>query len=182
MKRDLRAFSLFELLNLLSLVAVLAALGMYGTAKYVRHAKTAEAAASCETMARAAAAYYEASDFTQPAGSKLEALRAMRHFPPPSNGSVPSDLQNVTGKRYKSAPADWAASPWRELHFSMPQPQFYAYSFEAEGAGPAAKAAAVATGDLDGNGVFGTFRLGVSADAQAVPKVGATLERTNPEE
>lgn len=175
-------FSPLELMNVITLVALLSALGMYAVAKYVRHTKTTEAVSSVETIARGAAAYYNGSDFNQPAGSRPESLRASRHFPPPSRAGVPAEAENVQGKRYKSSLADWQGSPWREIRFTMPGPQFYQYAFESEGAGVAARAAAIARGDLDGNGAWSTYRLTVTADADAVAKVGATLEKANAEE
>src|SRR5262245_23155588 len=80
-------FSLIELLNLLSLVVLLSAVGMVAVSKYIRHSKTAEAVSSVESIAKGAAAFYDKSDFNQPAGSKPEAMKAMRHFPPPSSAS-----------------------------------------------------------------------------------------------
>ncbi len=169
-------------MNVLALVAILSTLGMYGLAKYVRHTKTAEAIASVEAVATGAALYFNSSDSTQPTGTKLEAMRASRHFPPASRGSVPVDPTDVQGKRYKSAMSDWLGSPWREIRFSIPQPQFYAYSFEADGAGSAAKAIATARGDLDANGVWSIYRLAVQPDDTTTAVVSSTLERTNPEE
>jgi hypothetical protein len=169
-------------MNLLALVAVLGAVGMVAVAKWYRHSKTAEATHSVEAIATGAATYYGKSDFTQPAGSKPEALKASRHFPPPSSTSVPADVGDVQGKLYKSAAADWAGSPWRDIGFALHQPQSYAYSFESEGAGPGARCTAVARGDLDGNGVWSSYRLGVIADESGTARVGTTLEKINPEE
>ncbi len=187
LQRDCRresalGFSVLELMNVLALVAVLSTLGMYGLAKYVRHTKTAEAIASVEAIAKGAALYYNSSDSTQPTGTKLEAMRASRHFPPSSRGSVPFDPTDVQGKRYKSAMNDWLGSPWREIRFSIPQPQFYAYGFETEGAGSTAKGFASAKGDLDGNGVWSVYRLTVQPDDTTTAVVSSTLERINPEE
>jgi len=175
-------FSLLELMNVISFVALLSTLGMYAVAKYVRHTKTAEAISSVDTIARGAAAYYNGSDFAQPAGSRPEALRASRHFPPPSRYAVPADARDVQGKRYKSSLADWQGAPWREIRFTMPGPQCYQYAFESDGAGAAAKAAAVARGDLDGNNSWAMYRLAVTPDAAGSAKVGAAIEKTNPEE
>jgi len=87
----------------------------------------------------------------------------------------------VQGKRYKSAMADWAGSPWRELRFSLPQPQFYAYSYVSAGTGTGALYTATANGDLDGNGVNSEFVLtgggSVTGDAQRI-----SLKITNEDE
>lgn len=171
-----------ELLNLLGLIGILSALGMYGLAQYVRHEKTVEAVGSVTAIAKSAAAYYESSDAMQPAGSKPEAIRAMRHFPPGASKTVPADVEDVRGKRYESTMADWAGSPWRELRFSIPQPQFYAYGFESEGAGQSAKASATARGDLDGDGEGSLYRLRVEATPSFAAQVGAEIEKVNPHE
>jgi hypothetical protein len=115
-------------------------------------------------------------------GAPEAAARAMRHFPPPSRSSVPPDPNIVRGKRYQSTLADWSTSPWRDLHFSIPQPQFYAYSFDSSGTGQSAAAAAVAHGDLDADGVTSTFRLAIAPDDRLTAQIAANLERTNPEE
>jgi type II secretory pathway pseudopilin PulG len=169
-------------MNFVTLAAILACLAMYGLGRYVRHAKTAEAIGSLAAITQAAATYYNGSDATQPAGTPEAAARAMRHFPPPSRASVPPDLADVRGKRYQSTLADWTPSPWRELHFSIPQPQFYIYSFDSSGSGQQASAAATARGDLNGDGVTSTYRLKVAVDDKLSAQVSTNLERTKPEE
>jgi type II secretory pathway pseudopilin PulG len=177
-----RGFVWIELMNFVSLAAILGALAMYALGRYVRHSKTAEAVGSLAAIGQAAAADYNDSDSTQPAGAPEFAVRAMRHFPPPSRASVPADLADVHGKRYQSTLADWQPSPWRELHFSIPQPQCYAYSFDSTGTGPQASATATARGDLNGDGVVSTYRLTVAPDDKFQARVSPDLERINPEE
>jgi hypothetical protein len=169
-------------MNFVSLTAIVGGLAMYGLGRYVRHAKTAEAVGSVQAIAQAAAAYYNDSDATQPLGAPEAAARAMRHFPPPSRTSVPPDLLAVRGKRYQSTLADWSASPWRELHFSIHEPQYYVYSFESSGSGAQARATATAQGDLDGNGKTSSYSLSVVADDKFMARVSPNLIRTNPEE
>jgi type II secretory pathway pseudopilin PulG len=175
-------FSWIELMNFLSLAAVLTGLAMYGLGRYVRHAKTAEAIGSLAAIGQAAAGYYNDSDSTQPAGAPESAARAMRHFPPPSRASVPPDLASIRGKRYQSTLADWTPSPWRELHFSIPQPQFYAYSFDSTGNGTQGSATATAHGDLNGDGITSTYLLTIAPDDKGSATVSPDLERTAPEE
>ncbi len=169
-------------MNFITLASVLACLAMVGLGRYVRHTKTAEAVGSLAAISQAAAAYYDQSDSTQPAGTPESAARAMRHFPPPSRSSVPPNLADVRGTRYQSTLADWNPSPWRELHFSIPQPQFYAYSFDSSGSGQQASAAATAHGDLNGDGFTSTYRLRVGVDAKLTAQVSPSLERIRPED
>jgi type II secretory pathway pseudopilin PulG len=174
-------------MNAVALVAILSAIAMYGLSKYVRHSKTLEAEGTVESLAAAAAAYYDASDAEQPAGTTPDAAKAMRHFPPPSKASVPADVASVSGTKYQSALADWQGSPWRELRFTITQPQNYAYSFDSQGTGLNAFAVVTARGDLDGDGseptgARSTFRLKVSPDATFHAKVAPAMEKIEPEE
>lgn len=177
-----RGFTLLELLNFLGLAAVISALAMYGVSRYIRHSKTAEAVGNVTAIAQQSAAYYNDSDAHQPAGTKPDSAKAMRHFPPSSRTSVPADFDSVKGKRYQSAMGDWSVSPWLDMRFSVTQPQYYAYSFESSGSGLTAKATARAVGDLDGNGVQATYTVSASPDDSLTAKVDATVVRTNAEE
>lgn len=172
-----RGFSVVELLNFLALAAMLSAIAMYALARYVRHAKTVEAVSSLESLATATAEYYNGSDATQPAGATPQAVHAMRHFPPSSRVPVPADALNVRGKRYQSSMADWAVSPWKDLHFTLVQPQYFQYSFEASGAGPSAKAIITAEGDLDGDGGRSLYAITVEPNAQLTAQITPMTRR-----
>ena len=177
-----RAFTAVELMNFLALAAVLSAIGMYALARYVQHAKTVEAVSSVTALAGRAAEYYDASDRTQPAGAEPSAVHAMRHFPPSSRVPVPSEQDSVRGRRYQSNLADWSASPWRELRFSIVQPQCFRYSFIAEGAGTTAKAVVTAEGDLDGDGARSSYSLEVTPNQGLAAQVEKTMTRKDAEE
>ncbi len=177
-----RAFTAIELMNFLALAAVLSAIGMYALARYVRHAKTVEAVSSVTALANTAAESYNASDGMQPTGAAPSAVHAMRHFPPSSRLPVPSDPLSVRGHRYQSNLADWSPSPWRELRFSIVQPQCYQYSFEATGAGATAKALVTAEGDLDGDGVRSMYSLTVAPDESLTAQVAKTMIKKDVEE
>ena len=181
-RRRCVGFTLLELLNLLTLIAVLSALAMYGIGKWVRHGKTLEAIGSVHAIAQAAVAYYDESDATQPAGGAQAAAHAMRHFPASSRATVPQDPADVRGKRYQSARADWSPSPWRELNFSIPQPQSYRYGFESTGTGRGSTATGVAEGDLDGSGLVSTYRLKVTVNEKFEAEVAPNIELQNQDE
>ena len=106
----------------------------------------------------------------------------MRHFPPSSRVPVPEDPLSVRGRRYQSNLVDWAASPWRELRFSIVQPQCYQYSFDAEGAGGTAKALVMAQGDLDGDGVRSMYSLAITPDEGLTAQVAKTMTKKDVEE
>jgi type II secretory pathway pseudopilin PulG len=177
-----RGFSAIELMNFVALAAVLAAIAMYALARYVRHGKTAEARESVTRLATSAAESFNKSDATQPVGASVEAIHAMRHFPPSSRTPVPEDPLSVRGKRYQSSSLDWAASPWKDLGFSIVQPQCYQYSFESSGAGASAKAQVTAQGDLDGDGIRSTYALSIAPDESITAQVGTAMTREDAEE
>ncbi len=177
-----RAFSAIELINFLALAAILSAVGMFGLARYVRHGKTAEARESVTRLAAGAAEYYNRSDATQPSGASPQDIHAMRHFPASSRAPVPEDPLAVRGKKYQSNSADWSSSPWRDLGFSIVQPQFYQYAFESQGAGAAAHAKVTAEGDLDGDGTRSVHSLVVAPDESLTAIVSKDMVRTDPEE
>ena len=161
-RRARAGFTVFELMNLVAIFGIVSAIAMLVMARYFRHVKTAEAVGSLTTLAQESAQYYDASDANQPVGSVPDAAHAMRHFPPPSTATVPPSIDDVRAKKYQSAPADWAASPWHELGFSIPQPQYYVYSYASEGAGLTAKATVSARGDLDGDTLRSSFSISVA--------------------
>jgi hypothetical protein len=175
-------YTLAELLTTIGFVSILGALAMYGVARYLRHTKTAEAIGSVTTIAQGACAFYNQSDANQPAGTRPDAAKAMRHFPPSSRATVPADEASVRGKRFQSAIGDWSTSPWPEVGFKLPAPQYYAYAFESSGSGPSAQATAIAHGDLDGNGTKSTFRATCAPDESLVAKVGKNIEEIEPDE
>jgi len=177
-----RGFTLAELLATIGFVSLLGALAMYGVARYLRHSKTTEAIAQTTAIAEAACAYYNQSDANQPAGTKPDAAKAMRHFPPSSRASVPADMGSVRGKRFQSGLGDWSTSPWLDMGFKIMTPQYYAYSFESVGSGLSAQATATAHGDLDGNGVQSTFRVTAAPDETLTAKVGKTVQQIDPDE
>jgi type II secretory pathway pseudopilin PulG len=177
-----RGFTLAELLATVGFISLLGALAMYGVARYLRHSKTTEAIAQTTAIAQAACAYYNESDSTQPAGTKPDAAKAMRHFPLSSRASVPADESAVRGKRFQSGVGDWSKSPWLEMGFKIMTPQYYAYSFDSHGSGPSAQATATAHGDLDGNGVKSTFRVTAAPDETLTAKVGKTVQMIDPDE
>ena len=169
-------------MNFLALAAILTAIAMYALARYVRHGKTAEAIESVNRLANGAADFYNRSDATQPTGASPQAVHAMRHFPPSARVPVPEDPLAVRGKRYQSNGADWSGSPWKDLGFSIVQPQCYQYSYEASGAGSSAKASITAQGDLDGDGSRSTYSLTVAPDDQLEAHVAPQMTRQDPEE
>jgi type II secretory pathway pseudopilin PulG len=167
-----RGFTLVEAIIFLAILLILASVAMVVLAGYARSEKISEAHHSLQVIAQNAAAYYDASDDVRPS----------RHFPPPSRASVPASVESVRRKRYASNANDWALSPWRELKFSIPAPQYFAYSFGSGGLGAQARATATAQGDLDGDGEESMFVLAVTPDKDLHAVVAPEISKTMPEE
>lgn len=168
-------------MNFVALAAVLSAVGMYALARYVRHGKTAEAVESVTRLGAGAVEFFDASDATQPAGASKQDVHAMRHFPPSSRAPVPEDAMSVRGQKYQSNGADWSGSPWKELRFSIIQPQCYQYNFRSQGTGSSAQAVVTAEGDLDGDGRRSSYSITVEPDEALSAKVGK-LQKQDAEE
>jgi hypothetical protein len=77
---------------------------------------------------------------------------------------------------------DWATSPWKELGFSIVQPQCYQYAFESQGSGSTARALVVAEGDLDGDGTRSRYSIAIAPDESLTARIAKDMERTAPEE
>ena len=169
-------------MNFITLAAVLGTLAMVGVAKYLRHSKTAEAIGTLTTIGKSAVTAYNTSDSTQPTTSIPAAARAMRHFPQSAQTPVPEDATLLRGKRYRSSSADWTKTPWRDLNFSMPQPQYYRYDFQSSGVGATGVATVTAAGDLDGDGETSLYSLKISPDPNLDAVVAPNVEIKDGEE
>jgi type II secretory pathway pseudopilin PulG len=168
-----RGFTLVEAMLAVGILGIASAVVMVLVAGYMRRSKAAEGVNEIGIMAQSASAYFDGSDELQP---------GKRHFPPSSAASVPWTVDLVRGKKFASSPNDWAGTPWKELKFSIEEPQCFAYSFGAGGQGPGARATATAQGDLDGDGDESMFVLAIVPDATNHAAVAATVQKTMPDE
>jgi len=128
-----------------ALIGVMAALAIYGLRRYVSTAKTAEAKTGIGTLAKGIAKCYETT------GSL-----------PPSTNPVPADLATIRGQKYQSDPTEWHQPAFDCAGFRMEDPQYFQYSWELEAGGKSG--AAVARGDLDGDGIVSEYRLPIVCD------------------
>jgi type II secretory pathway pseudopilin PulG len=137
---------------------VLAVLGLYGLRKYIERAKAAEARSNVAQLGRDAVAAYEVETPTA-TGSHAKRLC------PSASKTVPERLEEVTGRRYQSAPSEWETdkstkSGFSCLKFAMSSPQYYLYGYRAHGAFTTGDGfEATAHGDIDGDGVTSDFKL-----------------------
>ncbi len=175
LKKREEGFTLVELMIVVAIIGVLAALAIYGVSRYLKHSKTAEATrnlGSIETGSKNQ--FQQESDVS---GSGVGPF--VHNFCTSSGGMVP--IAPPKAAKTKVLSADWDATTWKCLKFSINEPQFYAYGYSSSGEGPTATYTAAAMGDLDGNGVNSEFILtgggSPTGDAQRV-----SLRITNEDE
>ncbi len=92
----------------------------------------------------------------------------------------------VSGKKYRSTPADWEGDAAENagfacLTFSLDRPQYYQYSYVMTGSGsePGDSFEATARGDLNGDGIYSTFTLRGRINAERRIVVDATIDEEN---
>lgn len=159
-------FTLIELMIVVAIVGVLALLGGYGLRQYLASAKTAEATNALGLMASDAVAEYEREGMAASVLATTTSSSLSRHFCLSASASVPSSPASIQGRKYQSTRADWTVdeagnSGFACLKFTMDTPQYYMYSYDVSGAGAAAgnTFAAIAQGDLNGDGVLSLYQV-----------------------
>ena len=180
-----RAFTLVELLIVIAIVGVLSTLAVYGIRRYIASAKTAEARYALGAIGRGsmAAAQSHGTPSVMPPDGGMEpgppkTWKDWLFTPIPGGGLLlPVPIVVPAGVKYQASSlpgVDFQQEGWKRIHFQLTEPQHYQYHLNA-GAGylgpalggpdpGAAGAEAAAVGDLDGDGVFGTFTLAMSWD------------------
>jgi type IV pilus assembly protein PilA len=119
-------------------IGVFAAIAVYGVRKYITNAKKAEAPHVAELLAKSLIHCATALDET----GKPRGL-------PDSAPAVPSDLAQISGKKYQSSASDWSAPAYTCGSFVLTDPQYFQYSYRKV---DATHGEVIAVADLDADG------------------------------
>ena len=148
MKKVLAGFTLVELMIVVVILGILAAVAIPAFTRYVKRSKTSEATGNISKIYQGEVSYYNQSS--------EQSVASFASAPRTPAGGDPS------ASKYTAQPTAFTGdSGWSAIGFSVDSPLYYAYSATAS----ASSFNAVATGNIDGDGVNSTFSRSAALNA-----------------
>lgn len=140
--------------------------------------RTAEAVTNVKKIYDGARSYYEEESHAR---GSVAVLPKQFPNPPAKPGPVPPLGTCCHAPDHKCAPDPrlWTDATWQALKFSMDDPHYYAYEYQASGTGTSATFTVAAYGDLNCDGVYSTFEMvgSVQADGTVTGQGGMFINR-----
>ncbi|MBK6846875.1 MAG: prepilin-type N-terminal cleavage/methylation domain-containing protein [Proteobacteria bacterium] len=163
-QRKAEGFTLIELMIVVAIIGILAAVAIPAFVKYLRKSKTVEATEGLDKLKVGATQYFQADHYDSDGNIAAKAF--------PNSGATDTKptqrcCDQATAPKCLPATADWAATPWHELHFGLTDPHYYQWEFNSgAGTSSAASYIAAAIGDLDCDGTASRFELRGGIDTE----------------
>jgi len=149
------------------LQGMMAAIAIPAFIKFTRKAKAVEATESLDKLSAGARAYVMADHFDQ-AGNILP-----KGLPVASTDWVPkAACCGQPENRCAPSPGEWAAEPWKSLHFELSDPHHYQYRYQSDGRTVTIEARS----DLDCDGDFSSYKMVGALGEEGVELRGPEIE------